>query len=122
MKATSKHPAVGQHRVNKSPAPGPVYRIRSVDGSWEVFDHAEHSVSERLRSQVDAVAHAKELARRDGSAQIIVYDEQGALASEFFYERQERPALAYDDNVPTMAASHPTTAGAVVRDERGGKS
>ncbi len=62
-----------------------------------------------MRSQADAVAHAKELARRDGSGQIVVYNESGTVLSEFFYQREERSSLAYDDNVPTMAASHPAT-------------
>lgn len=97
---------------SKSENPGPIYRVRSVDGDWEVFDRAGRHVSERMRNQTDAVAHSKELARRDGSAQIIVYDEQGHLVSEFFYQREERPSLAYDDSAPTTAASHPTSAGA----------
>lgn len=100
---------------------GPIYRVRSVDGDWEVFDRAGRHVSERMRTQADAVAHSKELARRDGSAQIIVYDQHGNLASEFFYQREERPSLAYDDTPPTTAASHATSAGATSRDpSRGG--
>jgi YD repeat-containing protein len=95
------------------------YRVRNIGGGWEVFDNGGRSVSERMRSQADAVAHSKELARRDGSAQILVYDEQGKLASEFFYQREERTALAYDDDTPTMAATHPTSVGAVTRDPRG---
>jgi hypothetical protein len=94
------------------------YRVRSVGGGWEVFDDAGRSLSERMRTQADAVAHSKELARRDGSAQVLVYDEHGKLASEFFYQREERRSLAYDDSTPTAAAAHPTTAGAVDRDPR----
>jgi Uncharacterized protein conserved in bacteria (DUF2188) len=95
--------------------PGPVYRVRSVNGDWEVFDRSGRHVSERMRTQADAVAHSKELARRDGSAQIIVYDEHDKLASEFFYQREERASLAYDDTPPTTAASHATSAGATGR-------
>jgi hypothetical protein len=104
---------------SKTPPHGPVYSIRSIDGGWEVFDREERCLSERMRNQSDAVAHAKELARRDGSAQIIVYDAHGKIASEFIYQREERPALAYDDSTPMTAASHATTAGAVARDPRG---
>ena len=109
-----KHP-------KRTPERGHVYRIRSADGGWEVFDRDERRASERMRTQADAVAHAKELARRDGSAQIIVYDARGDVASEFFYQREERPALAYDDSARTTAASHAATAGEVVRDPRGGR-
>ena len=105
-----------KQRGSKPPAPkrvepGSVYRVRSVDGAWEVIDRAEMRVSERMRALADAVAHAKELARRDGSAQILVYDDRGKLISEFFYQREERSSLAYDDSARTMAATHATTAG-----------
>jgi hypothetical protein len=110
-----------KHRKKRTPQPGPIYRVRSADGGWEVFDRDDHSASERMRTQADAVAHAKELARRDGSAQIIVYDPQGNVVSEFFYQRDERPALAYDDSTRTTAASHAATAGEIVRDPRGGR-
>ena len=109
-----KHP-------KKTPQQGHVYRVRSSDGGWVVLDRDENIASERMRTQADAVAHAKELARRDGSAQIIVYDAHGGVASEFFYQREERPALAYDDSTRTTAASHAATAGEVVRDPRGGR-
>jgi hypothetical protein len=106
-----KHPKRG-------PEHGPVYSVRSVDGGWEVIDRDEHRVSDRMRVQADAVAHAKELARRDGSAQIIVHDEDDKVMSEFIYQREERPSLAYDDSTPMTAASHAATAGAP-RDPRG---
>jgi hypothetical protein len=109
-----KHP-------KRTPQQGHVYRVRSADGGWAVFDREENIASERMRTQADAVAHAKELARRDGSAQIIVYDAHGGIASEFFYQREERPALAYDDSARTTAASHAATAGEVVRDPRAGR-
>lgn len=100
-------------------SPGsPVYRVRSVDGSWRVFDRDERSVSGLITTQADAVVHAKELARRDGSAHIVVCDTKGNVASEFFYQREERPALAYDDSSPMNAASHATTAGSVEHDPR----
>jgi hypothetical protein len=103
----------------KTPKHGPVYSVRSIETGWEVFDREERSVSDRMRSQSDAVAHAKELARRDGSAQIVVYDAHGKIASEFIYQREERPSLAYDDSTPMTAATHATTAGEVPRDPRG---
>jgi hypothetical protein len=102
----------------KGPEHGPVYRVRSVDGAWQVLDREDRRVSDRMRVQADAVAHAKELARRDGSAQIIVHDEHGKVMSEFIYQREERPALAYDDSTPMTAASHAARAGASRRPGR----
>lgn len=96
----------------------PVYRVRSSDGGWEVVDRSDRRVSDRMSGQADAVVHAKELARRDGSAQIVVYGQDGHIASEFFYQREERPSLAYDDSTPSAAASHVATAGAVEHDPR----
>jgi hypothetical protein len=95
---------------------GPAYRIQSVGGGWGVFDHLGRSVSERMGTQADAVAHSKELARGSGSAQIIVYDEHGKLVSEFFYQRDERPSLDFDNDTRTRAASHPTTVAAGTRE------
>lgn len=89
---------------------GPAYHVRSVNGGWEVFDRDEHRVSEMLRTQGDAVGHAKELARRDGSAQVIVHRQDGSIASDFFYQRDERSALAEDDTTATFAASRPAHA------------
>ena len=82
-----------------------VYHVRWVSSGWRVCD--EHAtVSEPRYSQADAVMHAKELARRDGSAQIVVHDELGTVVSEFFYQREERKALDYDDAPPSLAATH----------------
>lgn len=93
------------------PKRAPVYRVRSIDGDWLVLDRQDRPVSDRIRTQTDAVLHAKELARRDGIGQIIVYDLDGRVMSEFFYERAERPALEYDDASPVIAASHPASIG-----------
>ena len=83
------------------------YRVKYIDGAWMVFDAEGAPVSDRLRSQVDAVIHAKELARRDGVARIIVHDDRDLVTSEFFYQREERHALAADDRIPTLAATEP---------------
>lgn len=88
------------------PKRAPVYRVRTLDGDWIVVDRDDRPVSDRMRTQTDAVVHAKELARRDGIAQIVVYDLEGQVMSEFFYEREERPALEFDDSSPVTAASH----------------
>ena len=93
------------------PKRAPVYRVRSVDGDWGVFDREDRPVSDRMRTQTDAVVHAKELSRRDGIAQVIVYDLEGRVMSEFFYERAERPALEFDDSSPVTAASHAVSVG-----------
>jgi hypothetical protein len=85
-----------------------VYRIRAWAGGWGVFHGDANEAVEPLRTQGDAVAHAKELARRSASgAQILVYAEDGRLLSEFFYQRDERDALRVDDSVPSVAASGP---------------
>jgi hypothetical protein len=85
------------------------YRVRPWAGGWGVFANEEdvRKVTEPLRTRSDAVIHAKELARRSKGAQILVYDEHGKLASEFFYQPDERAALATDDSVPSLAASRP---------------
>jgi hypothetical protein len=107
-------------RPKTTPEHGPVYSVRSIDGGWEVFDREGRRASDRMRVQADAVAHAKELARRDGSAQVIVHDEHGKVMSEFIYQREERPSLAYDNSTPMTAASHVATGGAP-RDPRAGR-
>ncbi len=90
---------------------GPVYRVRTVGaGGWEVFDRAGRRVSERMETQSDAVVHAKELAHRDGSAQIIVHAKDGTIASEFFYQKEERASLESDDMTRSMAATRPARA------------
>ena len=83
-----------------------VYHVRWISSGWHVCDKNDCTLSEPTYTQAAAVMRAKELARRDGSAQIIVHDEAGSVVSEFFYEREEREALAYDNAPPTMAATH----------------
>jgi acetoin utilization protein AcuB len=69
----------------------PVYRIRPWAGGWGVFANGENAAVDPFRTPADAVIHAKELARRARlGAQICVYDESGALLSEFFYQSAER--------------------------------
>jgi hypothetical protein len=84
-----------------------VYHVRWMGSAWEVLDRRGRTVSEPRMAQADAVMHAKQLAKRDGSAQIIVHDMAGTVVSEFIYQRGERAALAYDDAPPSLAASHP---------------
>jgi hypothetical protein len=84
-----------------------VYHVRWMGSGWEVQNRTGKSVSEPRMTQADAVVHAKELARREGAAQIIVHDRNGTVLSEFFYQRGERDALAYDDSSPSFAASRP---------------
>ena len=86
-----------------------VYRVRAWAGGWGVFDDGAKQAVEPFRTQGDAVAHAKELARRSAEgAQILAYAEDGELISEFFYQRDERePLRTGDDAVPSVAASAP---------------
>ncbi len=84
-----------------------VYHVRWLGSGWQVCDQNDRLLSEPTLAQADAVVHAKELARRDGSAQIVVHNEAGTVVSEFFYQRNDRQALAYDDTNPSLAASHP---------------
>lgn len=86
---------------------GPAYHVKSLDGDWAVFDRAGRRLTEPLRTQGDAVVHAKELARAAGSAQVIVHSQDGSVVSEFFHLREERSALDRDDTLPTIAASRP---------------
>jgi hypothetical protein len=85
-----------------------VYRVRTWAGGWGVFDDGTREAVEPFRTQGDAVAHAKELARRwEGGAQILIYASDGKLASEFFYQQEERGSLRRDDTVASFAASAP---------------
>jgi hypothetical protein len=86
---------------------GPAYHVKSLDGEWAVFDRAGRRLTEPLRTQGDAVVHAKELARAAGAAQVIVHSADGSVVSEFFHLRDERSALDRDDTLPTLAASRP---------------
>jgi hypothetical protein len=89
------------------------YRVRRTwTGLWGVYedDSDELAARDPFRTRADAVIHAKELARREGSgAQILVYGEDGMLDSEFFYGPEERDALAGDDEPPSFAASRPAS-------------
>jgi hypothetical protein len=106
--------------------PDRMYRVRPWAGGWGVFvvepsgtkpspagrgvPPTERNVTvDPLRTAADAVAHAKQLAKRvPGGAQISVYDEDDALLSEFFYQPAERASLERDDEIPSMAASRPS--------------
>jgi hypothetical protein len=83
------------------------FHVRLVGSSWRVIDGGGRQHGEPLRTRGDAVGHAKELARRAGLAQVLVYGDSGKLESEFFYGRDERRALARDDGVSSLAATHP---------------
>jgi prolyl-tRNA editing enzyme YbaK/EbsC (Cys-tRNA(Pro) deacylase) len=88
-----------------------VFRISASLGAWEVFDEHGHRVSARMPTQADAVGRAKELAKRDGGAQIVVTDERGFVVSEFHYLEHERPALEdVDDRSRSIAATRPAHA------------
>jgi hypothetical protein len=89
----------------------PFYRVRAWAGGWGVYEgeRDELVTAEPLRTMTDAVIHAKELARRAGGAQLLVYDDGGRLVSELFYGPDERPALEDDDRVASLAASRPDT-------------
>lgn len=87
-----------------------LYRIIYEDGFFVVIDHAGQRVSDLLETTGDAVAHAKELAIRDGSAQIVVQDRSGRVVSEFMHQREERPALREDDETDdSLFGSRPAT-------------
>ena len=104
--------AVSQpHAARHHPEHGRVYRVRYNDGTWRVFAGDGEVASGRIDSLSNAVIHAKELARRDGSAQILVYDTDDHLRSEFVYQRDERSSLSTDDSVASLAASGPAHAG-----------
>lgn len=87
------------------------YRVKPWAGGWGVFASADdlRRTEEAHRTRADAVIHAKELARRAGGAQILVYGEHGELDSEFFYQPDERPALADDDSIASFAATRPVS-------------
>jgi hypothetical protein len=83
-----------------------IFRVKAAEGGWCVFTRDGSRVSDLMHSQSDAVVHAKELATRCGSAQIVIYNPGGQVQSEFIYQREERASLSHDDSAPTMAATH----------------
>jgi hypothetical protein len=86
----------------------PVFRIKPWAGGWGVFRGDENVAVEPFRTPADAVIHAKELARQvAGGAQLCIYNESGALLSEFFFQGDERAALGRDEMIPSLAASRP---------------
>jgi acetoin utilization protein AcuB len=84
------------------------YAVRPWAGGWGVFSGDANAVVEPYRTAADAVVHAKELAKRSAAgAHVRVYDDEGMLVSELFYQRDERPALERDGAIPSIAASRP---------------
>jgi hypothetical protein len=81
--------------------------VAPVAGAWEVTGQSGGRAGGRLRTQADAVGHAKELARRAGGAQIIVVDDAGRTMSEFVHQPDEREALEADERLPSFAAARP---------------
>jgi CBS domain-containing protein len=82
---------------------GAVYRVRSSDGAWDVFDRMGVRVAKGLRTQGDAVMYARERAVRDGSAEIVVYDDEDNVVSERFYRTDEHSAMATEETaIPTL--------------------
>lgn len=99
-------PSLGQKPLGGE-VKGKVYHVYYTGGCWEVLDRMGQPVSSPVMTQVDAVIHAKELARRDGGGQIIAHREDGTVASEFIYQPEERRSLERDDSVRSFAASKP---------------
>ena len=87
----------------------PVYHVTWIGSGWAVQDRKSATISIPYATQGDAVVHAKECAVRDGSAQIIVHYKEGGVSSEFFYGREQRPALAFDDSSSKSLAASRTT-------------
>lgn len=89
----------------------PVFVVRPWAGGWGVFiglDANTSAADEPFRTSGDAVAHAKELAKREPTgAQVRVYSENDKLLSEFFHQPEQRSALERDDAAATFAASRP---------------
>lgn len=75
----------------------PLYRVVHIDGGWAVLDQSGSRCGGLYQAQGDGVVRAKELAIRDGSAQIVVQDVNGRVVSDFMHQREERHALRQDD-------------------------
>lgn len=87
-----------------------LYRVIHIDGGWTVVDHSGARVTGLLQTPGDGVVRAKELAMRDGSAQIVVEDGNGRVVSDFMHQREERPSLHDDDSGDdSLFASRPAT-------------
>ncbi len=88
----------------------PLYRVIHIDGGWTVVDHSGNRLTGLLQTPADGVIRAKELAVRDGSAQIVVQDRDGRVVSDFMHQREERPSLVDDDSPDdSMFGSHAVT-------------
>lgn len=88
----------------------PLYRVIYADGGWTVVDHQGKRLSVLLDTTGDAVARAKDLAVRAGSAQIVVCDRDGKVVSDFMHQREERPSLRGDDTTDdSLFGSRPAT-------------
>ncbi|MBI2389244.1 MAG: DUF2188 domain-containing protein [Deltaproteobacteria bacterium] len=75
-----------------------LYRVVHVDGGWAVLDRAGKRCGDLYQTQGDGVVRAKELALRDGSAQIVVQGPDGRVVSDFMHQREERHSLRRDDS------------------------
>jgi hypothetical protein len=83
----------------------PVYRIRPWAEGWGVFASRGEDIPvspELMRTSADAVAHARELARRAGGGFIVVFDEDGRIRSELFQVPDH-----HHEMIPSLAMSEP---------------
>jgi len=69
----------------------PLFQVKYADRSWHVVDRNGESTCEPVSAQIDAVLRAKALARREGSAEIVVYGERNDVLGRFSYESLRGP-------------------------------
>jgi hypothetical protein len=79
-----------------------VYRVKSVDGGWDVFDHGGRRLSSQAQPKGDAVGRATELARSVG-APILIYRTDGKLESAFFYRQEAIRSPRSAESIPFVA-------------------
>ncbi len=64
-----------------------VYRVAPADGAW-VIELAGDSVREYAQVKSEAIARARELARRAPKGGVVVYGNDGRLEEEFEVEHE----------------------------------
>ncbi|MGZ3422625.1 MAG: DUF2188 domain-containing protein [Polyangiales bacterium] len=66
------------------------FRVRPDGTGWVVVDGTGASVSKPMRTQSDAIAHAKVLAKAAGGAHVIVFDDEDCIDHELYYVPSDR--------------------------------
>jgi hypothetical protein len=67
-----------------------VFRVVPDGTGWGVVDGDGASVAKRMKTQRDAIAYAKLLAKEAGGAHVIVFDDSDGIDHELYHMPNER--------------------------------